>query len=221
MEEKNLKAKNGMGVLIVTVLALILSLVLVVFGGLMMDEGIVLGIPVFVIGLLYLFLGWIPLSIILMTVSSLLFFAVSFFNLPYQLLFVSLALVAVCLFFIVTEFLFYKETLDPFCKKKTSYNAYGYRKASDETKRRIIFAGHADSSMEWRFTYYGGPKLVIPIIGGSLLGIVVSLVCNIFVVIKCAINPEFVESTAVSVISYVLVAFIVIYLAASLFYDKK
>lgn len=167
------------------------------------------------------FLGWIPLSIILMTVSSLLFFAVSFFNLPYQLLFVSLALVAVCLFFIVTEFLFYKETLDPFCKKKTSYNAYGYRKASGETKRRIIFAGHADSSMEWRFTYYGGPKLVIPIIGGSLLGIVVSLVCNIFVVIKCAINPEFVESTAVSVISYVLVAFIVIYLAASLFYDKK
>ena len=156
------------------------------------------------------FLGWIPLSIILMTISSLLFFAVSFFNLPYQLLFVSLALVAVCLFFIVTEFLFYKETLDPFCKKKTSYNAYGYRKASGETKRRIIFAGHADSSMEWRFTYYGGPKLVIPIIGGSLLGIVVSLVCNIFVVIKCAINPEFVESTAVSVISYVLVAFIVI-----------
>ena len=61
MEEKNLKAKNGMGVLIVTVLALILSLVLVVFGGLMMDEGIVLGIPVFVIGLLYLSLGWIPL----------------------------------------------------------------------------------------------------------------------------------------------------------------
>ncbi|MBQ4042548.1 MAG: SPFH domain-containing protein [Clostridia bacterium] len=61
MEEKFLKAKNGMGVLIVTILAMILSLVLVIFGGILMDEGIVLGIPVFVIGLLYLCLGWIPL----------------------------------------------------------------------------------------------------------------------------------------------------------------
>jgi len=61
MEEKFLKANNGMGVLIVTVLAMILSLGLVIFGGILMDEGIVLGIPVFVIGLLYLCLGWIPL----------------------------------------------------------------------------------------------------------------------------------------------------------------
>ena len=61
MEEKFLKAKNGMGVLIVTILAMILSLVLVIFGGILMDEGVVFGIPVFVIGLLYLSLGWIPL----------------------------------------------------------------------------------------------------------------------------------------------------------------
>ncbi len=61
MEEKFLKAKNGMGVLIVTILAMILSLVLVIFGGILMDEGVVPGIPVFVIGLLYLSLGWIPL----------------------------------------------------------------------------------------------------------------------------------------------------------------
>jgi len=61
MKEKILKAKSGMGVLILTVLAMILSIVLVVFGGVLMDEGIVLGIPVFVIGLLYLCLGWIPL----------------------------------------------------------------------------------------------------------------------------------------------------------------
>ena len=61
MNEKILKAKNGMGVLIVTILAMILSLVLVIFGGILMDEGVVPGIPVFVIGLLYLSLGWIPL----------------------------------------------------------------------------------------------------------------------------------------------------------------
>ncbi len=167
------------------------------------------------------FLGWVPLSVILMTVSSLLFFAVAFFQLAYQLLFVSTALIAICLFFIITEFLFYKETLDPFCKKKTSHNTYGYRKASGETKRRIIFCGHADSSMEWRFTYWGGPKLVIPVIGGSLVGIVVSLICNIVVIVKSILNPEFIASTAVDIISYVLLAFVVIFLAASLFYDKK
>lgn len=167
------------------------------------------------------FLGWVPLSVILMTVSSLLFFAVAFFGLAYQLLFVSTALIAICLFFIITEFLFYKETLDPFCKKKTSHNTYGYRKASGETKRRIIFCGHADSSMEWRFTYWGGPKLVIPVIGGSLVGIVVSLVCNIVVIVKSILNPEFIASTAVDVISYVLLAFVVVFLIASLFYDKK
>ena len=167
------------------------------------------------------FLGWIPLSVVLMTVSSLLFFAVAFFNLAYQLLFVSVALVAICLFFIVTEFLFYKETLDPFVKKKTSYNAYGYRKASGETKRRIIFCGHADSSMEWRFTYYGGPKLVIPVIGGSLVGILVTLVCDIVVIVKSLIDPEFIASGAVDIISYVLLAFVVVFLCASFFYDKK
>lgn len=167
------------------------------------------------------FLGWIPVSVVLMTVSSLLFFAVAFFGLAYQLLFVSTALIAISLFFIITEFLFYKETLDPFFKKKTSHNAYGYRKASGETKRRIIFCGHADSSMEWRFTYWGGSKLVIFIAGGSLVGVVASLVCNIFVIVKSILNPEFIASTAADIISYVLLAFVAIFLASSLFYDKK
>ena len=158
------------------------------------------------------FLGWIPLSVVLMTISSLLFFAVAFFDLPWQLTFISLALVAICLFFIITEFLFYKETLDPFAKKKTSYNAYGYRKAAGETKRRIIFCGHADSSMEWRFTYYGGPKLVIPVIGGSLVGILVTLICDIIVIIKSILDPTFIAAGAVDIISYVLLAFVAVFL---------
>jgi len=134
---------------------------------------------------------------------------------------VSVALTVICLFFIVTEFLFYKETLDPFLPKKTSYNTYGVRKPSGEVKRRIIFCGHADSSMEWRFTYWGGPKLVIPVIGGSLVGIVVALVFGIIAAVKCATNPEFVNSTVLDIFSYILFAFIAIFLIASLFYDKK
>ncbi len=166
------------------------------------------------------FLGWIPLSVVLMSISCVLFFVAQLLTIA-PLFYVTLALAVICLFFIVTEFLFYKETLDPFCPKKTSYNAYGVRKPSGETKRRIIFCGHADSSMEWRFTYWGGPKLVIPVIGGSVVGIVVSLVFNIIAIVKTFSDPEFISSTTLDVFSYVLLGFMVLFLVASLFYDKN
>lgn len=166
------------------------------------------------------FLGWIPFSVVAMTISCVLFFVAQFFAIA-PIFYASLALTAICIFFIVTEFLFYKETLDPFLPKKTSHNAYGVRKPSGEVKRRIIFCGHADSSMEWRFTYWGGPKLVIPVIGGSLVGIVVSLVFNIIAVVMTATKPEFIESTVLDIFSYILFGFVAIFLVASLFYDKK
>ena len=95
------------------------------------------------------FMGWIPFSIVIMTISSILFFLGQFFVIA-PLFYVSLGLTIISLFSIITEFVFYKETLDPFLPKKTSHNAYGIRKPSGEVKRRIIFCGHADSSMEWR-----------------------------------------------------------------------
>ncbi len=61
MQEKLLKARSGMAVLIVTALLWIVSLGLIVTGGIMMDEGMPLGIPVFVVGLIWCCLGWIPL----------------------------------------------------------------------------------------------------------------------------------------------------------------
>ncbi len=166
------------------------------------------------------FMGWIPFSVVVMTISNLLFFAAQFFAIA-PLFYVSVALTLVCLFFIVTEFVFYKETLDPFLPKKTSHNAYGVRKPSGEVKRRIIFCGHADSAMEWRFTYWGGPKLVVPVIGGSMVGIVVSLVFGIIAAVKCAMTPDFVNSTVLDVFSYILLGFIALFLVASLFYDKN
>lgn len=60
MQEKQLKAKSGMDVLVITSLLWLVSIGLVIAGGIMMDEGIGLGIPVFVIGLIWLFIGWIP-----------------------------------------------------------------------------------------------------------------------------------------------------------------
>ena len=60
MQEKQLKAKSGMDVLVITSLLWLVSIGLVIAGGMMMDEGVVLGIPVFVIGLIWLLVGWIP-----------------------------------------------------------------------------------------------------------------------------------------------------------------
>jgi hypothetical protein len=138
------------------------------------------------------FLGWIPFSVVLMTISSVLVFLGQYFEIA-PLFYVSVALSLICIFSIITEFLFYKETLDPFLPKKTSYNTYGVRKATGETKRRIIFCGHADSSMEWCFSYYGGSKLMITVLGGGALGMFYVFAASLFVAIKTAINPEFVN----------------------------
>ena len=113
------------------------------------------------------------------------------------------------------------ETLDKFTPKKTSYNTYGIRKASGETKHRIIFAGHADSSMEWRFSYLGGPKLLIATLGGAVLGLVYSLVASVVVLVKSYTDPAFITTLAVDILSYIMLFFIIFFITAILMYDKK
>lgn len=166
------------------------------------------------------FLGWIPMSGILMIVSAILFFAAQFFGIA-PLFYAPVVLAAVCLFFAVTEFVFYNETLDPFTPKKTSYNTYGIRKASGETKRRIIFCGHADSSMEWRFSYFGGPKLLTLTLGGGIAGLVYTAVASVFVAVKIAADPAFAESLTADILSYIMLGFIVFYIPVIFMYDKK
>lgn len=166
------------------------------------------------------FLGWIPMSAILMVISAIIFFAAQFFEIA-PLFYAPAVISVVCIFFAITEFLFYQETLDPFTPKKTSYNTYGIRKAAGETKRRIIFAGHADSSMEWRYSYLGGPKLLILVLGGSLLGLVYCAAASIFVAVKTAIDPAFTASLTVDILSYVLLGFIIFFIPVTFMYDKK
>lgn len=63
------------------------------------------------------------------------------------------SVVGVGLFVTVMEFLLYKQFCDPFCKKVEGHNFIATRKASGETKRRIIISGHCDSVYEWRHMY--------------------------------------------------------------------
>lgn len=166
------------------------------------------------------FLGWIPMSGILLVVSSILYFAAQFFETA-AVFYVPAVLSVVCVFFAVTEFLFYKETLDKFTPKEISHNTYGVRKSSGETKRRIIFSGHADSSMEWRFTYYGGRKMLIGFLGGGIAGLVFCAVISIFACVKTAIDPSFVSSSVLDVLSYILLGFNVFFIAVIFMYDKN
>lgn len=67
------------------------------------------------------------------------------------------------------EFLLYKEFCDVFYKKVTGRNLIATRKATEETKKRIIINGHIDSAYEWRHTYYGKGKGMVPIMAGSIV----------------------------------------------------
>ncbi len=60
MEEKILSGKkNGMAVMLVTILLYLAAIVGMVFGGMMMDEGMVAGLILLVISVAYLCMGWL------------------------------------------------------------------------------------------------------------------------------------------------------------------
>lgn len=158
------------------------------------------------------FLGWILTDGIMMIAAIVLFF--------FGMSAIALALCALSLIFAIVEFLLYKKLLDPFFPKKTSHNVVAVRKPKGEVRRRIIFSGHADSANEWRFTYYGGSKLLVPIIGLSFVGILLGLVLGIWAV---AAGHAFsaADSGALNIMRYVFLAWIPILFTALFFENKK
>ncbi len=82
----------------------------------------------------------------------------------------SLALIGAGVSSLVGEFLLYKKMLDPLFKEKESGNVIAVRKATGETKRRIIISGHTDSAPEWTYTYkfgsHGSIIVLVPAIAG-------------------------------------------------------
>ncbi len=158
------------------------------------------------------FLGWILTDGIMMIAAIVLFF--------FGMSAIALALCALSLIFAIVEFLLYKKLLDPFFPKKTSHNVVAVKKPKGEVRRRIIFSGHADSANEWRFTYYGGSKLLVPIIGLSFVGILLGLVLGIWAV---AAGHAFsaADSGALNVMRYVFLAWIPILFTALFFENKK
>jgi len=153
------------------------------------------------------FMFWVPVVIILNVIAVALFF------LGYSA--VSAALSVVCLSLAVLEFLLYKPALDVIMPKKMSSNAVGIRKATGETKRRIIFSGHIDSAMEWRFNNWGGPKMLISLTASGFLAVIAS--CVIYF-IAAFTKPE---GTLRLVLGVLLLVFMAVSCICLLFNDWK
>ncbi len=83
----------------------------------------------------------------------------------------SAALMGGALSGIVGEFLLYKKMYDPLFKEETSGNVIAVRKATGETKRRIIISGHSDSAPEWTYTYKLGSHGVLAVAGYAVAGL--------------------------------------------------
>lgn len=83
----------------------------------------------------------------------------------------SIPLVGTALASVVGEFALYKQPLDPLFPEQESGNVIAVRKASGETKRRIIISGHTDSAPEWTYTYKLGSKGVVTVAGYAVAGL--------------------------------------------------
>lgn len=163
------------------------------------------------------FMSWVPVGAVLVILSTLLFIL----GMPVLSLLVTLLTV----FFIVSEFFFYKETLDVFFKKKDTANVIGRVKASGETKKRIILCGHTDSAFEWTYTYYGGRPAVATIIVSAVVAILVSIAGSITAIVtEKAFSPSVVfanGNTAITIFAIIMLVLIPFMIAALFFCNYR
>lgn len=117
------------------------------------------------------FMGWVIIVGLFMIASVILY------NLGFALISLILTLAGgICM---IAEFLMYKQFLDPLFPKRTSANVIAVREPKGELKRRIIFNGHCDSAYEWYYTYLGGGHCLVAVIAIAIVGLVLTLVCEI------------------------------------------
>lgn len=155
------------------------------------------------------FFGWTKIDAILL-------FAATFFLL-FKMPVVSVVLALIATVCLLGEFLFYKEFLDRLYKKQTSHNTWAVRNPTGEVKRRIIFAGHADSSFEWRFTHLGGPGMMYFVFIYAAVGLGWNIVFSIVSLIQGNLIVPAAEN--ISWYGWAALVFIPAYIMLFLFID--
>lgn len=157
------------------------------------------------------FMGWFRVD------GFLLLLAIAFFFIGLPILTLILSLLAVI--FLIGEFLFYKEFLDPLYKKATSHNLVAVRKPTGQIQKRIIFCGHIDSSYEWRFTHLGGKVLLFAGLISAAVGLGFVLVMSIIAVTQGYITQQ--AEGLSRILGFVSLAFIPSFIGLCLFLNDK
>ena len=135
------------------------------------------------------FMSWVRIDGALVILAVIFAWLTKFVDVSFNFAWVSVALVAVALVFLFCEFLMYWEFYDFLFPKATSHNTIGVRKAGGETKQRIIFSGHVDSSHEWTYTRLGGAPLLFAVGGYGIVSMLFVLVSSILIVANVG-TPE-------------------------------
>ncbi|MBR5427815.1 MAG: M28 family peptidase [Clostridia bacterium] len=113
------------------------------------------------------------------------------------------------------ELLLRGQIIDFLFPKKTSHNLIAVRKASGETKRRLILSGHMDSSPEWTPAYLGGKGLMSFVKIYAALGFVYIAVVGVLGIVLPA------DSGVLHILGWVSLAFLPAYALLFFFASKK
>lgn len=103
--------------------------------------------------------------------------------------------------FAFIQLIFHIKIFDIFFKKSTSHNVYAKRNSTGETKRSIIISGNMDSPYERTFIRKGGKKLEKLIKTYAFCGLAYIFIFNLLVLF-------FPEKDFVSILKYIIIAFI-------------
>ncbi|MDD4316710.1 MAG: M20/M25/M40 family metallo-hydrolase, partial [Clostridia bacterium] len=157
------------------------------------------------------FMGWIPITVTIALIA----YVVSFF-IP----FLTIILIVLALIPMLSQFVLYKQLMDPLFPEKVSCNVMAVRKPVGEVKRRIVFNGHADATWEWTFNNKFGFKGFSLEFLGSILGIVYML---IYCIVALAYNGfGFKVSSGVPMImGLVALVFVPLWIGMYWFSDTK
>ncbi len=151
------------------------------------------------------FMGFIPFTVAMAILATIFFFFKPI---------VGFILTILGFIPLVLEFLMYKRFLDPLFFGHPSHNVIATRKASGETKKRIIFVGHSDSQYEWILNYkLGGTGMKLFLIP-AVVGLVVCCIANLvkFIVFDVAGAATPGIETFFLVVGIILCVFIVPYI---------
>ncbi len=120
------------------------------------------------------FMGFIPIAALFGATASILFFFNNYGPSKWMTLLALVLLILAFLMFLF-EFILYRQFVDFIFPKAISKNVYAVKKPKGEVKRRIIFGGHVDAAYEWTYSLHGQIKTLLPAIGGSIGGMIISL----------------------------------------------